>query len=113
MASFSSAASILSLARRINVILSLASLLIVPAGVRAQQPDDVIKTDTSLVQLNVGVVDKQGNAVTSLSRNDFAIYEDGVRRPILHFEPADAPSELFLIFLGHARGGQRRRRGFE
>jgi VWFA-related protein len=98
MTSFPSAASVSNLARRITVILSLATLLIiVPAGVRAQQPDDVIKTDTSLVQLNVGVVDKQGHAVTTLSSNDFAIYEDGVRRPILNFEPTDAPFSLVLL----------------
>ncbi len=69
----------------------------VAASVSAQQPDEVITTDTSLVQLNVGVVDKQGNAVTSLSRNDFVIYEDGVRRPILSFEPTDAPFSLVLM----------------
>ena len=82
-----------------TLFLSSAALLmiIVSAGVRAQQPDEVIKTDTALVQLNIGVVDKQGNAVTSLSRNDFAIYEDGVRRPILNFEPTEAPFSLVLL----------------
>ena len=85
-------------ARRWALLLSLAALLIVvPTGVRAQQPDDVIKTDTALVQLNVGVVDQKGNAITSLSRNDFAIYEDGVRRPILSFEPTEAPFSLVLL----------------
>jgi VWFA-related protein len=78
--------------------LSFAVLLIViPTGVLAQQRDDVITTETTLVQLNVGVVDKQGKAVTSLSRNDFTIFEDGVRRPILSFEPTEAPFSLVLL----------------
>src|SRR6266550_2144252 len=95
---FSVPASISNLARRITLSLSLAALLIViPAGARAQQPDDVITTDTALVQLNVGVVDKQGNAVTSLSRNDFTIFENGVRRPIMSFEPTEAPFSLVLL----------------
>src|SRR5205823_3864173 len=64
---------------------------------RAQQPDDVITTDTSLVQLNVGVVDKQGNAITNWSQNDFSVFEDGKRRPIVHFEPADAPFSLVMM----------------
>jgi len=68
-----------------------------PCGIQAQQPDDVIKTDTSLVQLNVGVVDKQGRAITSLSSHDFVVYEDGVRRPIVAFEPTDAPFSLVLM----------------
>src|ERR1041385_170027 len=71
------------------------SLAVVRA--RAQQPDDVITTDTSLVQLNVGVVDKQGNAITNLSQNDFSVFEDGQRRPIVHFEPADAPFSLVML----------------
>jgi Ca-activated chloride channel homolog len=65
--------------------------------VRAQDPDDVVRTDTNLVQLNVGVVDPRGRAITSLSQNDFKVYEDGVRQQILHFEPADAPFSLVLL----------------
>jgi len=94
---FSALASVSSLVRLTTLILSFAGLLLVAAGVQAQQTDEVIKTDTSLVQLNVGVVDKQGKAVTSLSQNDFAIYEDGVRRPILSFEPTEAPFSLVLM----------------
>jgi VWFA-related protein len=95
---FSVPASVSSLARRATFLLSFALLLLVmPAGLRAQQRDDVITTDTSLVQLNVGVVDKQGNSVMSLSRNDFAIYEDGVRRQIINFEPTEAPFSLVLL----------------
>lgn len=98
MTSFSVAASVSKLARRTAVILSFAALIIVmPCGIQAQQPDDVIKTDTSLVQLNVGVVDKQGRAITSLSSHDFVVYEDGVRRPIVAFEPTDAPFSLVLM----------------
>jgi VWFA-related protein len=64
---------------------------------RAQDPDDIIRTETSLVQLNIGVVDKQGRAVTSLTRNDFVIYEDGVKQSIELFEPAQAPFSLVLL----------------
>ena len=64
---------------------------------RAQGPDEVIKVDTSLVQLNVGVVDRQGHAITTLSQNDFVVYEDGVRRPIQHFESTDAPFSLVML----------------
>ena len=80
------------------MVLSLAAMLIfIPSVIQAQQPDEVIKTDTSLVQLNVGVVDKQGRAITSLSSRDFVVYEDGVRRPIVAFEPTDAPFSLVLL----------------
>ena len=63
----------------------------------AQPPEDVVRTDVSLVQLNVGVVDAQGRAITSLSRNDFTVYEDGVKQPISYFEPTHAPFSLVLL----------------
>lgn len=79
-------------------ILFFALLAVVAATpIRAQDPDDVIRTETSLVQLNIGVVDKEGRPITSLSRNDFAIYEDGVKQSIQLFEPVDAPFSLVLM----------------
>ncbi len=73
----------------------LAVLTVSPAS--AQEVDDVVRTETSLVQLNIGVVDKQGRAVTSLTRNDFVVYEDGVKQSIQLFEPVDAPFSLVLM----------------
>jgi Ca-activated chloride channel homolog len=64
---------------------------------RAQDPDEVVRTSVSLVQLNVGVVDPKGRPVTSLSQNDFTVYEDGVKQSILHFEPTYAPFSLVLL----------------
>lgn len=89
------------LSDRARLLAAMLSLLLVSAITanlaNAQQPDEVIRTETALVQLNVGVVDRQGHAITTLSPNDFAIYEDGVRRPILHFEPTDAPFSLVML----------------
>jgi Ca-activated chloride channel homolog len=67
------------------------------APLAAQAQDDVVRTDISLVQLNVGVVDRAGRSVTHLSQNDFAVYEDGVKQSILHFEPTAAPFSLVLM----------------
>lgn len=77
----------------------LMGLLTILAGATTTpaQQDDVITTDTSLVQLNVGVVDKTGRSITNLSANDFSVFEDGVRRPILHFEPTEAPFSLIML----------------
>lgn len=79
----------------VPLVLFIAFFAVITAN--AQDPDDIIRTDTSLVQLNIGVVDKQGRAVTSLNRNDFVIYEDGVRQSIELFEPAQAPFSLVLL----------------
>jgi len=67
------------------------------ASVAAQDPDEVLRVDTALVQLNVGVVDSRGQAIRSLSQRDFTVYEDGVKQPILNFEPTEAPFSLVLL----------------
>src|SRR5215208_6440706 len=71
--------------------------LFIVAQANAQEVDDIVRTETSLVQLNIGVVDKQGRAITTLTQKDFVIYEDGVKQPIQHFEPVDAPFSLVLM----------------
>jgi VWFA-related protein len=60
-------------------------------------PEDVITVESNLVQLNVGVVDPQGRAITSLNQSDFAVYEDGVRQTIRSFEPTQSPFSLVLM----------------
>ena len=91
----------LSHTRLFRAMLSFATLLIVvvvfAVGAFAQQPDDTIVVNTALVQLNVGVVDRQGRAITTLSRNDFKVYEDGVLRPIATFEPTESPFSLVMM----------------
>jgi Ca-activated chloride channel homolog len=79
------------------LVITLALILLTTGVTRAQEPDDVVRTSVSLVQLNVGVVDKEGRAITSLSRSDFAVYEDGVRQSISQFEPTNAPFSLVLL----------------
>jgi Ca-activated chloride channel family protein len=78
-----------------QTILFLVLMFAVCAVSLAQ--DDVVKTDISLVQLNIGVVDHQGHAITTLSQNDFAVYEDDVKQSILHFEPTYAPFSLVML----------------
>src|SRR5688572_24312717 len=80
---------------RFSFIILLVLVAAFPA--KAQDVDDIIRTETSLVQLNIGVVDKQGRPITSLTRNDFAVYEDGVKQSIQHFQPVDAPFSLVLM----------------
>ena len=72
-------------------------LVIMAANAKAQGPDDKIVSETSLVQLNVGVVDRQGHPIINLSRNNIAIYEDGVRQTIQNFEPVEAPFSLVML----------------
>jgi VWFA-related protein len=81
-----------------SLFLLLSLFLFSAPAARAQgDPDETISIDTALVRLNVGVVDRQGRAITSLSPSDFVVYEEGVRQSIQSFEPASAPFSLVLL----------------
>ena len=88
------ARKIACLSAAVSVILCVLALA---STAQAQDPDEVLRVDTTHVQLNVGVVDAQGRAITDLARNDFVVYEDGVRQPINRFEPTQTPFSLVLL----------------
>lgn len=52
-----------------------------PRTISAQQDDEVIRTNTELVVLNVTVTDKGGQYVPGLRLSDFAVFEDGKQIP--------------------------------
>lgn len=61
------------------------------------QVDDPVNVDTSIVRVNIGVVDQRGRPITSLSRPDFAVFEDGVKQEISHFELSSAPFSVVMM----------------
>ena len=61
-----------------RTILFLLVFLCINVVVVVAQDDDVIRTDTNLVVLNVTVTDKAGQYAKGLKASDFKVYEDGV-----------------------------------
>lgn len=61
------------------------------------QDDDVIKVDSSIVRLNVGVVDQTGKPMKSLTKDNFTLYENGVKQQIINFEPVAAPFSVVMM----------------
>jgi VWFA-related protein len=59
--------------------------------------DDVDTVEINLVRLNVGVVNKQGQAITSLTKNDFTVYEDDVKQGVQSFETTEAPFSVVML----------------
>ena len=62
----------------VRTILFLVALLFVNVVVVVAQDDDVIRTNTDLVVLNVTVTDRAGQYVKALKASDFKVFEDGV-----------------------------------
>ena len=61
------------------------------------QDDETIRVDSSIVRLNVGVVDQRGHPITSLNKSNFEIYEDGVKQQITRFDPSEAPFSVVIM----------------
>ena len=68
-----------------------------PASLPGQVP--TLTVNARIVVLDVVVTDAAGNIVTSLKREDFSIYEDGVLQPIRSFQ-APGTGQLPPEFVG-------------
>lgn len=74
--------------RRAVVAAVLGTVLADAAVARQQQPPlspQVLRTTSTLVPLDVRVLDRQGRAVTDLRETDFVVKENGVVQRIAHF----------------------------
>jgi len=78
-------------------IFSFFTISLVAACSVFGQIDDPIKIDSSIVRLNVGVVDQRGRPITSLNRANFTVYEDGVKQEVSRFETATAPFSVVML----------------
>ncbi len=78
-------------------LLPLFLIFLALSGQLAAQVDDPVTVDSSLVRLNVGVVDQRGRPITSLGKESFSIFEDGVKQDILRFEPSASPFSVVMI----------------
>ena len=65
---------------------SAAALVLLALPLAAPAQDPVFRSDVSLVRLLVTVKDSAGGLVTNANRDDFTIFDNGVRQPISIFE---------------------------
>lgn len=59
--------------------------------------DDVVKVDTSLVNLNVRVIDRSNRPVNDVRQEEFKIFEDGVPQQIFSFTRAEVPISYGVV----------------
>lgn len=78
-------------------------LLILLCGLSANA-QDVIRTNTELVQTAITVLDKKGHFVDGLQRDQFQLIVDGKPRPVAFFErvASGSPRELEIAALNNA-----------
>jgi len=61
------------------------------------QDAGTIKLDTSLVLIPVSVLDRDGKYIPNLTKDDFQIFEDGIKQEIDHFSAIEAPFNVVLL----------------
>jgi Ca-activated chloride channel family protein len=84
--------------RNLGTLAAALSLLAgIPAPLAAQEPAAVFRTDSRLVVLHATVLDQDGHLVTTLPREAFRVYENGVEQQLKVFRREDAPVSLGLI----------------
>ena len=82
-----------------SLLLTLLLVGLAPGLSVAQEvdPDDVIRVKTTLVNSPVLVIGRDGKFVPNLRREDFEVYENGVKQEIAYFAPVDSPFTVALV----------------
>ena len=89
-----------------SAALSVSALVItlsVPLALRAQEQNvqPTFRAGVDVVTIVAVVRDKQGRVVSSLTKDDFTVLDDGQMRPIAEFQPdANGPISVGLLIDG-------------
>ena len=78
--------------------LGLSAALAQTAPVPAEQGEPLMRQQTSLVTVNVNVMDQFHRQIAGLSREHFEIYENNVRQEIEFFSDEDRPLSIGILF---------------
>src|SRR5580692_10725328 len=57
----------------------------------------VLHTDVEEVVLNATILDDHGHLVQTLTKDDFQVFEDGVKQTIISFQHSDLPVSIALV----------------
>jgi Ca-activated chloride channel family protein len=80
----------------VTIVILIAGLAL--SGMIHGQEPLTLRVDVSLVTLDVEVTDANDRSVTTLTRDDFQIYEDGVLQDVRSFDAVETPYNVLLIF---------------
>lgn len=78
-------------------VLAIIVVATCPIFLVGAQKEFQVKVNVSLVSVDVGVFDRKGDAVTTLRREDFSVFEDGQEQEIRVFEPSGVAFNALLV----------------
>jgi Ca-activated chloride channel family protein len=80
-----------------RILLIILFTLVTFHNLFAQNDDDVIKVDSSIVVLNAAVTDAASKAVSGLPQKQFRVFEDGVEQQIVSFGTEETPFAAVIL----------------
>lgn len=81
---------------RVKLLFLLLSLPFVPS-ISAQNDDEIISVDSSIVVMNATITDRAGKAVSGLAQKAFKVFEDGVEQEIVSFSAEETPFAAVIL----------------
>lgn len=60
-------------------------------------PNEIIKIDTELVNLNVRVIDRNNRSINTLRKDEFKVFENNILQTIDGFDKAEVPTNYALV----------------
>jgi Ca-activated chloride channel family protein len=85
------------LSKQRNKIFTVLILAFLACAGFADAQDDVIRVDSTLVSVPTVVMDRDGRYVTNLKKDDFEIYEDGIKQEVALFETTEKTFTALLL----------------
>jgi Mg-chelatase subunit ChlD len=79
------------------LLLSFAYFLLITTPARAQNDEDVIKVDSSIVVVNATVTDAKGVPVAGLKQSNFKLFVDGAPQEIISFTAEETPFAAVIL----------------
>ncbi|HEV2297811.1 MAG TPA: VWA domain-containing protein [Candidatus Acidoferrales bacterium] len=84
---------------------ALSAGFVRPARARSQQsspatipaPQSKLKVSVDLVKADVSIMDRRGNFVEGLQKENFRVFDDGVEQPVTFFAATDAPAQILVL----------------
>jgi len=80
-----------------KALLLLAAILALAISSLAQEDNDPVRVDSSIVVLNATIRDAQDRPVGGLAEKDFKIFEDGIQHPITWFAAEETPFAAVIL----------------
>lgn len=84
--------------RFLSAILPFICIFVFPAqDAFAQDEDEILVVDSSIVIMNASILDREGRHVSGLKKEQFSIYENGVKQEIEFFAAEETPFAAVIL----------------